>query len=172
MVRPPTVRDSAIIKSTVPFPTANHSQVGAPQDRRRQRTGSNSSSTSSSSDFGPYQLRSATTSMSGRAQKQLSPVVEECEDDPSRARWTSGPRVGSRTGHRPRQTSYIGQTGLIAEDITIAMMSMMPPPTRHQTKATPRQRTMTRAKLRFKNFRQSIRVRLPTMRSVRVWRRS
>ena len=169
MVRPPVVRDFAVIKSTVPFPTTNNSQSGAPQDRRRQRTGSNSSSTSSSSEFGPYQLRSPTTSMS---QKQLSPVVEECEDDPSRIRRTPGPRVGSRTAHRPRPTSFIGQTGLIAEDITIAMMSMMPPPTRHQTKVSTRQRTMSRAKSRFKNFRQSIRVRLPTMRSVRVWRRS
>jgi len=166
MVQPPIVRDFAFIKSSVPFPTANNSQVEAPQDHRRQRTGSNSSSTSSSSGFGHQQLRSPTTSMSGRAQKQLSPVAEECEDD---TRWTSGPRIGSRTSRRPRPTSYIGQTGLIAEDITITMLSMMP---RHQTKATTRQRTMSRTKSRFQNLRQSIRVRLPTMRSVRVWKRS
>lgn len=166
MVRPPIVRDFAVIKSTVPFPTTNNSQVGAPQDRRRQRTGSNSST--SSSELGSYPLRSPNTSMSGRAQKQLSPVVEECEDDPSRTRWTTGPRVGSRTGHRPRPTSYIGHTGLIAEDITVAMMSMMPPPARHQTKTPARQRTFSRARSRFQNLRQSIRVRLPTM---RVWKR-
>jgi len=171
MVQPPIVRDFAFIKSSVPFPTTDNSQLEAPRDHRRQRTGSNSSSVSSSSGFGPHQLRSPTTSMSGRAQKQLSPVAEECEDDPSRMQWTSGPRVGSRTSRRPRPTSYIGQTGLIAEDITIAMMSMMPP-TRHQTKATTRQRTMSRTKSRFQNLRQSIRVRLPTMRLVRVWRRS
>lgn len=168
MVQPPIVRDFAFIKSSVPFPTANNSQVEAPQDHRRQRTGSNSSSTSSSSELGPQQLRSPTTSMSGRAQKQLSPVAEECEDD---TRWTSGPRAGSRTRRRPRPTSYIGPTGLIAEDITIAMMSI-PPPTRRQTKTTARQRTMSRTKSRFQNLRQSIRVRLPTMRSVCVWKRS
>lgn len=167
MAQPPIVRDFAFIKSSVPFPTTNNSQVEAPQDRR-QRTGSNSSSTSTSSGFGPHQPRSPTASMSGRAQKQLSPVAEECEDDSNRTQRTSGPRVGSRTSRRPRSTSYIGHTGLIAEDITIAMMSIMPPPTRHQTKATAGQRT----KSRFKNLRQSIRVRLPTMRSVRVWRRS
>jgi len=175
MTQPPIARDFAFIKSSVPFPTANNNQVATPRDRRRrQRTGSNSStsSTSSSSGFGPYQLRSPTTSMSGRPQKQLSPVAEECEDDPNRMRWSSGRRVGSRTAHRPRSASYVGQTGLIAEDITIAMMSMMPPPTQHKTKATTRQRTMSRTKSRFQNLRQSIRVRLPTMRSVRVWKRS
>ena len=171
MVQPPLARDFAVIKSSVPFPTSNNSQVGAPQDHRRQRTGSNSSSTSTSSGFGPYQPRSPTTSMSGRPQKQLSPVVEECEDDHSRTRWTSGSRAGYRPSHRPRSTAYVGQTGLVAEDITLAMISMMPP-TRHHTKATPRQRTMGRTKLRFQNLRQSIRVRLPTLRFVRVWRRS
>lgn len=170
MVQPPIVRDFAFIKSSVPFPTTSNSQAEAPQDRRHQRTGSNSSSTSSSSGFGPYQLRSPTTSMAGRTQKQLSPVAEECEDNPSRMRRTPGPRVGSRTS-RPRPTSYIGHTGLVAEDITIAMMSMIPP-TRHQTKATTRQRSMNRTKSRFQNLRQSIRVRLPTMRSVCVWKRS
>lgn len=171
MVQPPIVRDFAFIKSSVPFPTANNSQAEAPQDHHRQRAGSNSSSTSSSSGFGPYQLRSPTTSMSGRTQKQLSPVAEECEDNSSRMRRTQGPRVGSRTSRRPRPTSYIGQTGLVAEDITIAMMSMIPP-TRHQTKTTTRQRSMSRTKSRFQNLRQSIRVRLPTMRSVCVWKRS
>ena len=171
MVQPPIVRDFAFIKSSVPFPTANNSQVGPPQDHHRQRTGSNSS-TSSSSGFGPYQLRSPTTSMSGRPQKQLSPVAEECEDDPNRAKWSSGPKVRSRAGHRSRQTSFVGQTGLFAEDITIAMMSIMPPPTpHHKTKATARQRTMSKTKSRFQNFRQSIRIRLPTIRSVRVWKR-
>ncbi|KAF9645228.1 hypothetical protein BDM02DRAFT_606728 [Thelephora ganbajun] len=171
MIQPPIVRDFAFIKSSVPFPTASNSQAGAPPDHHRQRTGS-SSSTSSSSGFGPYQLRSPTPSMSGRKQKQLSPVVEECEDDLSRLMWTSGPRVGSRAGRHPRPTTYIGQTGLIAEDLTIAMMSVMPPPTRHESKATTRQRTTSKTKSRFQNFRQSIRVRLPTMRSVRVWKRS
>jgi len=174
MVQPPIVRDFAFIKSSVPFPTANNGQVGIPQDHRRQRTGSNSStSSSSSSGFGPYQLRPPTTSMSGRTQKQLSPVTEECEDDPSRMRLISGPRVGSRTGRRAKRTSYVGQTGLLAEDITIAMMSIMPPPTHHKTKATARQRSTNRTKSRFQNLRQSIRVlRLPTVRWVRVWKRS
>jgi hypothetical protein len=172
MAQPPIVRDFAFIKSSVPFPTTNNNQVEAPQDHHRQRTGSNSSSVSSSSGFGSHQLRSPTTSMSGRAQKQLSPVAEESEDDPTRMQRTSGPRVGSRTSRRPRPASYIGQTGLIAEDITIAMMSMMPPPTRHRTKATARQRSMSRTKSRFRNLRQSIRIRLPIMRLVCVWRRS
>lgn len=169
MVQPPLARDVAVMESSVPFPTSNNSQVGAPQDHRRQRTGSNSSSTSTStsSGFGPYQPRSPTTSMSGRPQKQLSPVVEECEDDHSRTRWTSGSRAGYRPSHRRKSTAYVGQTGLVAEDITLAMISMMPP-TRDHTKATPRRRT----KLRLQNLCQSIRVRLPTLRFVRVWRRS
>ena len=167
MAQSPIVRDFAFIKSSIPFPTTNNSQVRAPQDSLRQRTGSNSSSTSSSSGFGPYQLRSPTTSMSGRAQKQLSPVAEEGEDVPGRMEWNSGPRTGSRAGRRPGPASYVGQTGLIAEDITIAMMSMMPPPTPRQTKATAR-----RSKSPFKNLLQSIRLRLPTMRSVCVWKRS
>lgn len=173
MVQPPVARDFAFVKSSVPFPSSNNNQAGAPQDHRRQRTGSNSSSTSasSSSGFGPSQFRSPTTSMSGRPQKQLSPVVEESEDDHSRGRWASGSRAGYRTSRLPRSTSYVGQTGLTAEDITIAMISMMPP-TRHQTKPTSKQRTTGKTKSRFKNFRQSIRVRLPTMRFVRVWRRS
>lgn len=170
--QPPIVRDFAFIKSSVPFPTANNNQVGPSKDHHRQRTASNSSTSSSSSGFGPYQLRSPTNSMSGRPQKQLSPVAEECEDDLNRKRWPSGPKVGSRTSHRPRPTSHVGQTGLHAEDITIAMMSMMPPSTRHQAKTTARQRTMSRTKSRFQNLRQSIRLHLPTMRSMRVWRRS
>lgn len=171
MVQPPIVRDFAFVKSSVPFPSTNTGQAGAPQDNHRRRTGSNSS-TSSSSGFGPYQVRTPTTSMSGRVQKQLSPVAEESEDDPGRTRWTPSPKAGSKTGHRPRQTSFIGQTGLIAEDITVAMMSMIPPPARHQTKATTTQRPASRTKSRFQNLRQSIRVRLPSMRSVRVWKRS
>jgi len=169
MAQHPIVRDFAFIKSSVPFPTANHNQVAPPKDHRRQRTGSNSSTSSSSSGFGPYQIRSPTTSMSGRPQKQLSPVAEECEDDISRMRWSSGPRVGSRTSRRPRPTSYVGQSGLFAEDLTIAMMSIIPPPIRHQKKATMRQRAVTRTKSRLRNLGQSIRVRLPTM---RVWKRS
>jgi len=174
MARPPIVRDFAFIKSSVPFPAANDSQAGAPQDHHRQRTGSNSStSSSSSSGFGPYQLRPPTTSMSGRTQKPLSPVTEECEDDSNRMRLTSRPRVGSRMSHRPKPTSYVGQSGLLAEDITIAMMSIMPPHTHHKTKAPARRRSVNRTKSRFKNLCQSIRVlRLPTMRSVRVWKRS
>ena len=173
MVQPPVARDFAFVKSSVPFPTSNNSQVGTPQDHRRQRTGSNSSSTSTSSSIGlgPYQFRSPTTSMSGRPQKQLSPVVEECEDDHSRTRWASGSRAGYRTSRLPRSTAYVGQTGLTAEDITLAMISMMPP-TRHQTKPTSKQRSISRTRSRFQNLRQSIRVRLPTMRFVRVWRRS
>ena len=167
MTQHPIVRDFAF-KSSVPFPTANNNQAEAPKDHRRQRTGSNSSTSSSSSGFGPFQLRSPTTSMSGRPQKQLSPVAEECEDDLGRIRWGSGPKVGSRTAHRPRPTSHVGQSGLFAEDITIAMMSIMPPSTRHKAKATTRQKTMSRTKSRFHNLRQSIRVRLPTM---RVWKR-
>lgn len=172
MIQPPIVRDFAFIKSSVPFPTANNSQAGALKDHHRQRTGSNCSASSSSSGFGPSHPRSPTTSMSGRPQKQLSPVAEECEDDLNRKRWISGPKVGSRTSHRPRPVSYVGQSGLLAEEITIAMMSMMPPPTRHQTKATARKRTTNRTKSRFQNLRQLIRLRLPIMRSVRVWKRS
>ena len=171
MAHHPIVRDFAFIKSSVPFPTVKNSQVRAPQDRQRQRTGSNCSTSSSSSGLGPYQLRAPTTSMSGRTQKQLSPVAEECEDDPNRKRRIAGPKVGSRTNHRPRPTSYVGQTGLLAEEITIAMM-MMPPPTRHQPRATAMQRTTSRTKSRFQNLRQSIRLRLPAMRLVRVWKRS
>ena len=173
MAHHPIVRDFAFIKSSVPFPSAIKNQVTPPKDHHRQRTGSNSSTSSSSSGFGPYQIRSPTTSMSERPQKQLSPVVEESEDDISRMRWPSGPRVGSRTGRRPRPTSsYVGQSGLFAEDITIAMMSIIPPPIRHQRKATIRQRAMNRTKSRFRNLRQSIRLRLPTMQSMRVWKRS
>ena len=175
MAQHPIVRDFAFIKSSVPFPTASNNQVAPIKDHHRQRTGSNSSTSSSFSGFGPYQIRSPTTSMSERPQKQLSPVVEECEDDVSRTRWTSGPRVGSRTSRRPRPTSsYVGPSGLFAEDITIAMMSIIPPTIRHQKKATIRQRAVSRTKSRFRNLRQSIRVRLPTMRSMRsmrVWKR-
>lgn len=172
MVQPPIVRDFAFIKSSVPFPTANNSQVEPSQDHHRQRKGSNSSTSSSSSGFGPYPLRSPTTSMSGRTQKQLSPVVEESEDDISRTRWASGPRVGSKSSHRPRPTSHVGRTGMFAEDLTIAMMSITPPHIRHKPKITARQRTINRTKSRFRNFRQSIRVRLPSMRLMRVWGRS
>jgi len=172
MAQHPIVRDFAFIKSSVPFPTANNNQVAPVKDHHRQRTGSNSSTSSSSSGFGPYQIRSPTTSMSGRPQKQLSPVVEECEDDISRTRWPSGPKVGSRTSRRPRPTSsYVGQSGLFAEDITIAMMSIIPPTIRHQKKATMRQRAMSRTKSRFRNLRHSIRVRLPTIRLMRAWKR-
>jgi hypothetical protein len=169
----PIIWDFTPVKSSVPFPTANNSQTGTPPEHHRQRTGSKSSS-SSSSGIGPYQIRAPTTSMSRRPHKQLSPVVEECEDSPSRRRFGSSQRVGSRVGHRPRPraTSYVGQTGLIAEDLTIAIMSVMPPsPPRHQTKGPIRQSSMSKTKSRFQNFRQSIRVRLPTIRSVRVWRR-
>lgn len=172
MAQPPIIRDFAFITSSVPFPTANNNQTGAPPELRRQRTGSNSSS-SSSSGVGPHQLRSHTISMSGRTQKQLSPVVEECEDDSSRRRLTSGRRrVGSRASHRPRhrRTSYIGHTGIMAEDLTIAMISMMPPPPRHQTKPLTRRKSMSKTKSRLQRLRQSIRARLPTMRSVRVWK--
>jgi len=175
MSQHPIVRDFAFIKSSVPFPAAKNNQVAPVKDHHRQRTGSNfstSSTSSSSSGFGPYQTRSPTTSMSERPQKQLSPVVEECEDDAGRTKWASGPRAGSRTSRRPRPTSsYVGQSGLFAEDITIAMMSITPPTIRHHKKATMRQRAVNRTKSRFRKLRQSIRVRLPTMRSMRVWRR-
>lgn len=172
MTQPPIIRDFAFVESSVPFPTADNGQAEVPQNHHRQRTASNSSTSSLSSGFGPFQLRSPTTSMSGRAQKPLSPVVEECEDDVSRTKLKPGPRVGYRTTHRPRPASYVGQTGLFAEDLTIAMMSMIPPPTSHPTKAVKRKRSMSRTRSRFQNLRQSIRVRLPTMRSMRVWKRS
>ena len=168
MAQQPTVRDAPLIKSSVPFPTANSNQPGAPPEHHRRRTRSNSSS-SSSSGFVPHQSRPPAISMSRQTYKQLSPVVEECEDVSSR-----NSRVGSRSGYRPRPrpTSYVGQTGLIAEDLTIAMMSIIPPPPRRETRAPTRQSSISRTKSRFQNLRQSIRVRLPTMRSVRVWKRS
>ena len=170
MVQPPIVRDFAFSKSSVPFPTANKTRVEAPPERHRQRTGSNSSTSSSGSSS--HHLRHPTTSMSTRTQKQLSPVAEECEDGLHYRRRASGQRVGSRVSHRPkpRPTSYVGQTGIVAEDLTIAMMSMVPPPARHQTRA--RRRSITKKKSRFQLFRQSIRARLPTVRSVLVWKRS
>lgn len=172
MAQPPIVRDFAFTKSSVPFPAANNNQSVAPLEHHRQRTGSNSSS--SSSIGSSLQSRPPTTSMSGRTRKQLSPVVEECEDSPSRRRLASRQRAASRASHRPkyRPTSYVGHTGIFAEDLTIAMMSIRPPPPRHQHNTTTRQRPMSKTKSRFQSLRQSIRVRLPTIRSVCLWRRS
>jgi hypothetical protein len=169
MVQPPIVRDFAFVKSSVPFPAANNTQSVAPPEHHRQRTRSNSS-TSSSSGVIP-QPRPPTTSMSGRTRKQLSPVVEECEDSPSRRRLPSRQRVGSRAGHRhkSRPASYVGHTGIVAEDLTIAMMSMIPPPPRNQNRATARQRPTNKTKSRFQSLRQSIRARLP---NICVWKRS
>jgi hypothetical protein len=172
MVKPPIVRDFAFITSSVPFPTTTNNQAGAPPEHHRQRTGSNSSS-SSSIRSSPRQQRPRDTSMSGRAQKQLSPVAEEFEGDHGRRRLTStSSRVRSRAAYRPkhRPTSYVGQSGLTAEDLTIAMMTITPPP-RHHTKPTARRGAMSKTKSRFHNLRQSIRARLPKIRFGRVWRR-
>lgn len=178
MAQPPIVRDFAFIKSSVPFPSGDNNQEGAPHEHHRQRTGSNSSS-SSSSALGPHQSRPPATSMSGRTQKQLSPVAEECEDSPSRQRLTSGRRAGSRVGRRPRRrtTSRVGPTNITAERLTVEMLSMTPrsPPRKQtqQTKAATRQKSTGKTRSRFQNFRQSIRKRLPTIGSVwRVLRRS
>lgn len=174
MDQPPIVRDFAFIKSSVPFPSAGNNQPGAPPEHQRQRSGSNSSS-SSSSGPAPRQVQPPTTPMPGRAQKQLSPVAEECEDSPNRQRMASGQRVGSRVGRRPRRrtTSYVAQTNITAEEITVAMMSIMPPPPRQQTRAGTKQKSTGKAKSRLRSFHQSIRARLPTMRSVcGAWRRS
>ena len=172
---PPIVRDFAFVTSSdIPFPVDNHSQEGGPPESHRQRTGSNSSS-SSSSKLLPHQPQHRKISMSGRTQKPLSPVAEESEGDIGRRRLTST-RPGSRATHRlkPRPTSYVGQTSLIAEDLTIAMMSITPPPPppRHDTKATTRRKAMSKTKSSFHNLRLSIRERLPNMRFGRVWKRS
>ena len=169
----PIVRDYAYIKSFVPFPSTNNSQAGAPPEPSRQRTVSNSSS-SSSSGLGTRHPRPHGTSMSGRKQKQLSPVAEEFEDDHGRRRLTStSSRVRSRASYRPkpRPASYIGQTGLTAENLTIAMMTIPPPPPRHRTKSTARRGPMSKTMSSFSKLRRSIRARLPTLRLSRVWRR-
>ena len=174
MVKPPIVRDFAFIKSSVPFPIASPNQTRAPPEHHRQRTASNSSSSSSSS--GSHQQRPRGTSMSRRTQKQLSPVAEEFEGDSGRRRLTStNPRVRSRPSHRSktRPASYVGQGGLTAEDLTIAVMSITPrTPPRHHTKATTRRGAVNKTKSRFHNLRLSIRARLSTVRLGRVWKRS
>lgn len=174
MVNEPIVRDFAFIKSSVPFPATNHSQTGTPPEHNRQRTGSNSSS-SSSPGVAHHQSHARGTSMSGRTQKQLSPVAEEFEGEPGRRRLTStSPRIRSRASHRtkPRPTSFIGQTGIMAEDLTIAMMSIIPPsPPRHHRKATERRGAMSKTRSSLHNLRLSIRARLPTVRLGRVLKR-
>ena len=175
MVKPPIVRDFAFIKSSVPFPstTTANNQTGVLPEPHRPRTSSNSSS-SSSSGLSSRQQRTRGTSMSGRTQKQLSPVAEEFEGDQGRRRSTStARRVRSRSRashhHKPRPTSYVGQTGLTAEDLTIAMIAITPP--RHHSKATARRGPMSKTKSRFHDLRQSIRARLPIIRLSRVWKR-
>jgi hypothetical protein len=119
--------------NSVPFPS-NLAGLYVQPSRRINRRSSTSSSTSTSrsSGYGPYHLRSPAQSLTGKSAKRLSlsPVAEEWEHGFHHTRSVPSRRYTAQA--RQQSTIGRGQSGLLAEEITMAMM-MIPPA--HNTKS-------------------------------------
>lgn len=143
--------------NSVPFPSntqtrANPRPISAPPSP---------TPTSRSSGFGPYHLRAPTQSVSRSATKHLSlsPVAEEWEQGFHHTR-----AVPNNQPNRPQQRPVgRGDSGLLAEEITMAMM-MIPPSVNTNTSLRPRepQGFRSSARRRIQRFMSFVRGRLPT----------